>query len=593
MDYASIQFYSPFNPVVTIAAWNCRVVVQCLMLVLCNSICTSTGYEYPILENIEEKLPCTSICSPFGETINSSRGSSVLWKLFDPQCNGLECNANRVLLNEWIAEKGKSQSYARDLLSSNDDRDARYYITIIVFDMIGAPSPDMLFFILLCKSNKFWIDKRKPQERIDRYAARSTRAGLQGYKQQLSCRVQWPPLIGGKNYDKNAHIHNSLYKYVRYLDDPLSVPGKFALVPINFPIYVLCIPDMERVNVQSWISLYESEPERFEIFNIASSRWAHIASVYVVCVRVCLRWAGLGFVRDPRRMHDGEREKERLAIKFLSRIGWCNTIYDQITSSLSRSHTKGKLVTHVAPSWPHLRDVIQRELILHVTCYSLDYNFCITNIYAPCVQHTHTAAITPSYAENSRETAFYNGNGNLCRANVLAKFKVQLYVTCAARKKQALATDERIQSLPKIKVTLDKSDASHMMKELPQEEEASSARERLGETLWQFDLWPTYRVIALPIVEIEEKERFAKSRAEEKDFEYAYLNLERMPVKRILRNPHLTNDLSRNGIVIPTRMETGDCFSVPKFANFELFGNMLKIPTAYASTMLVMSYSKI
>lgn len=31
------------------------------------------------------------------------------------------------------------------------------------------------------------------------------------------------------------------------------------------------------------------------------------------------------------------------------------------------------------------------------------------------------------------------------------------------------------------------------------------ARERLGETLWQFDLWPTYRVIALPIVEIEEK----------------------------------------------------------------------------------------
>ncbi|EZA55406.1 hypothetical protein X777_04367 [Ooceraea biroi] len=54
------------------------------------------------------------------------------------------------------------------------------------------------------------------------------------------------------------------------------------------------------------------------------------------------------------------------------------------------------------------------------------------------------------------------------------------------------------------------------MKELPQEEEASSARERLGETLWQFDLWPTYRVIALPIVEIEEKERAAKSRAEEK-----------------------------------------------------------------------------
>lgn len=54
------------------------------------------------------------------------------------------------------------------------------------------------------------------------------------------------------------------------------------------------------------------------------------------------------------------------------------------------------------------------------------------------------------------------------------------------------------------------------MKELPQKEEASSARERLGETLWQFDLWPTYRVIALPIVEIEEKERVAKSRAEEK-----------------------------------------------------------------------------
>lgn len=53
------------------------------------------------------------------------------------------------------AEKGKSQSYTRDLLSSNDDRDARYYITIIVFDMIGASSPDMLFFILLCKSNKF------------------------------------------------------------------------------------------------------------------------------------------------------------------------------------------------------------------------------------------------------------------------------------------------------------------------------------------------------------------------------------------------------------------------------------------------------
>lgn len=45
------------------------------------------------------------------------------------------------------------------------------------------------------------------------------------------------------------------------------------------------------------------------------------------------------------------------------------------------------------------------------------------------------------------------------------------------------------------------------MKELPQKEEASSVRERLGETLWQFDLWSTYRVIALPIVEIEEKER--------------------------------------------------------------------------------------
>lgn len=45
------------------------------------------------------------------------------------------------------------------------------------------------------------------------------------------------------------------------------------------------------------------------------------------------------------------------------------------------------------------------------------------------------------------------------------------------------------------------------MKELPQKEEASSVRERLGETLWQFDLWSTYRVIAFPIVEIEEKER--------------------------------------------------------------------------------------
>lgn len=33
---------------------------------------------------------------------------------------------------------------------------------------------------------------------------------------------------------------------------------------------------------------------------------------------------------------------------------------------------------------------------------------------------------------------------------------------------------------------------------------------------WQFDLWPTYRVIALPIVEIEEKERVAKPRAEER-----------------------------------------------------------------------------
>jgi hypothetical protein len=42
------------------------------------------------------------------------------------------------------------------------------------------------------------------------------------------------------------------------------------------------------------------------------------------------------------------------------------------------------------------------------------------------------------------------------------------------------------------------------------------ARERLAETLWQFDLWPTYRVIALPIVEIEEKERTAKSTAKEK-----------------------------------------------------------------------------
>lgn len=54
------------------------------------------------------------------------------------------------------------------------------------------------------------------------------------------------------------------------------------------------------------------------------------------------------------------------------------------------------------------------------------------------------------------------------------------------------------------------------MKELPQKEEASSARERLGETLWQFDLWPTYRVIALPIVEIEEKERVARSRGRKK-----------------------------------------------------------------------------
>lgn len=53
-----------------------------------------------------------------------------------------------------------------------------------------------------------------------------------------------------------------------------------------------------------------------------------------------------------------------------------------------------------------------------------------------CVQiYTYlvcTTAITPSYAENSREMAFYNGNGNLCRANVLAKFKVQLYEACAA-----------------------------------------------------------------------------------------------------------------------------------------------------------------
>lgn len=54
------------------------------------------------------------------------------------------------------------------------------------------------------------------------------------------------------------------------------------------------------------------------------------------------------------------------------------------------------------------------------------------------------------------------------------------------------------------------------MKELPQKEEASSARERLGETLWQFDLWPTYRVIALPIVEIEEKERALQSRGRKK-----------------------------------------------------------------------------
>lgn len=54
------------------------------------------------------------------------------------------------------------------------------------------------------------------------------------------------------------------------------------------------------------------------------------------------------------------------------------------------------------------------------------------------------------------------------------------------------------------------------MKELPQKEEASSERERLGETLWQFDLWPTYRVIALPIVEIEEKERVARSRGRKK-----------------------------------------------------------------------------
>jgi len=34
--------------------------------------------------------------------------------------------------------------------------------------------------------------------------------------------------------------------------------------------------------------------------------------------------------------------------------------------------------------------------------------------------------------EFAREAAFYNGNGNLCRANVLAKFKVQAPRAAAA-----------------------------------------------------------------------------------------------------------------------------------------------------------------
>lgn len=35
----------------------------------------------------------------------------------------------------------------------------------------------------------------------------------------------------------------------------------------------------------------------------------------VCCMRAgVFAMAGLGFVRDPRRMHDGEREKERLAM---------------------------------------------------------------------------------------------------------------------------------------------------------------------------------------------------------------------------------------------------------------------------------------
>lgn len=47
-----------------------------------------------------------------------ARQLSLLWKLFDPRCNGLECNANRVLLNEWIVctrERFFTQGYNSSL----------------------------------------------------------------------------------------------------------------------------------------------------------------------------------------------------------------------------------------------------------------------------------------------------------------------------------------------------------------------------------------------------------------------------------------------------------------------------------------------
>lgn len=106
-------------------------------------------------------------------------------------------------------------------------------------------------------------------------------------------------------------------------------------------------------------------------------------------------------------------------------VRWCYYFIDTVLFISRRVCLSSSLFL----SFSRRRILFSREKARE-SLFSLEYFFSLFSTFFSFFMNTgylaHTAAITPSYAENSRETAFYIGNGNLCRANVLAKFKVQL-----------------------------------------------------------------------------------------------------------------------------------------------------------------------